>query len=212
MKIIRQRPEQTDVKMEASSASEGGPDDKFRQARSFMVAVYKIVVRRQGDPNTLPFLHTILTFMYHVARYPAAIFHLEKQFPWKLTAVMLNNLYRPCEFDLRIDSEEFPGAQENDSPRPLPEDFALRGLVYAEDYYPVSWFRGSKVEEDEKYFELASMIDQRKERLLWLGRRLAASGRWLTWDTAAREFGVTESYANDAEDIPPEDLTLEDRG
>jgi len=208
MKIVRQRPEQTDVNMEASSTSEGGPDDKFRTARSFMVAVYEIVVRRWGDPNTLPFLHTILAFMYHVSRYPAAMVHLEKEFPWKLTAVMLNYLHHSCQFEPRIDSEEFPGAQKNDTPRPLPEDFALQGLIYTEDYYPISWFRDSKVEEDEKYFELASMTDQRKERLLWLGRRLATSGRWLTWDNETRQFGVAEPYANDAEDVPLEDLDL----
>ena len=197
MKIVRQRPEQTDVNMEASSTSEGGPDDKFRTARSFMVAVYEIVVRRWGDPNTLPFLHTILAFMYHVSRYPAAMVHLEKEFPRKLTALMLNYLHRSCQSEHGIDSADFPGAHKNDTPRPLPEDFALRGLIYTEGYYPISWFRNSKVEEDEKYFELASMTNQRKERLLWLGRRLATSGQWLIWDNETRQFGVAEPYAND---------------
>jgi hypothetical protein len=196
MKIVRQRPEQTDVNMETSSTSEEGPDDKFRQARSFMVAVYEIVVCRWGDPNTLPFLHTILAFMYHISRYPAAMMHLKEEFPWKLTAVMLNYLHRSANLDARIHSEDFPGAHENDTPRPLPEDFAMRGLIYTQDYYPVSWFKDSKLEENEKWFELASTDHQRKERLLWLGRRLATSGQWLTWDNATRQFGVAESYAN----------------
>lgn len=212
MKIIRQRPEQADVDMEESTTLKGGPDDKFAKARSFMVSVYEIAVRRWGDPNILPFLHTILAFMLHVSRYPSAMVHLEKEFPWKLTAVMLNHLYHSCKFDLRIDSEEFPGALKNDSPRPLPEDFALRGLIYTEDYYPISWFKDSKVEEDEKYFELASMTDQRKERLLWLGRRLAASSKWLTWENATRKFGVAEPYSNGAEDILLEDLASGDQG
>ncbi|CAH0054106.1 unnamed protein product [Clonostachys solani] len=33
-----------------------------------------------------------------------------------------------------MESEEFLGALKNDTPRPLPEDFAIRSLVYTEDY------------------------------------------------------------------------------
>ena len=214
MKILRQRPEQTDINMEGSLNLESGPDEKFIKTRSFMVSVYKIAVRRWGDPNTFPFLHTILAFMLHVSRYPAAMAYLEKEFPWKSTELMLDSLYHSSASpsELRIHQEEFPGAQKNDSPRPLPEDFALRGLVYTEDYYPVSWFKESKVEEDEKYFELPSMADQRKERILWLGRRLAASGKWLTWDDRTRKFGVAEPYAGDAKDEPFLDLGSDEQG
>lgn len=198
-KIIRQRPEEVEAASDDANAPQ--PEDKFIKARTFMTSSYEIAIRRWGDPNTLPFLHTILAFMHHCSRYPTAMVHVEQQFPWKLTAVMLNYLYHSCKFDLRIDSEEFPGPYRSDTPRPLPEDYAMRGLIYTEDYYPISWFRDSKVEEDEKYFELASMTDARKERLLWIGRRLAVSGKWLTWDNEARKFGVTEPYAATAEDV-----------
>ena len=154
-----------------------------------------------GGSQHVAFHPQILAFMFHCSRYSTAMDHLKDQFPWKLTAVMLNNLYRSCKFDLRIDSEEFPGPYRSDTPRPLPEDYAMRGLVYTEDYYPVSWFRDSKVEEDEKYFELASMTDARKERLLWIGRQLASSGLWLTWDDEASKFGVKEPYSKAADDV-----------
>jgi hypothetical protein len=127
--------------------------------------------------------------------------HVEKEFPWKLTEVMLNYLYHACESEPRMDSDEFPSAPKSDQQRPLPEDYALRGLVFAEGIFPSTWFTENPVEEDEKQFELPSMTETRRERLLWLGRRIAASGRWLTWDSSVRRFGVTEDYAVDVEDI-----------
>ena len=127
--------------------------------------------------------------------------HLEKHFPWKLTAVMLNFLYHTCRSELRIDSEVFPGPLKKDSPRPLAEDFKMHGLLYTENYFEPRWFKDSQVEEDEKEFELLSMIDQRKERIVWLGRRLARSGQWLTWNESSRKFGVAEAFSSGAEDI-----------
>jgi hypothetical protein len=93
-------------------------------------------------------------------------------------------------------TEVFPGPLQNDSPRPLVEDFKMSGLLYAEKYYPAYWFKNSQVEEDEKKFELLSMIDQRKERILWLGRRLARSGQWLTWSESARTFHMVQPFSS----------------
>ncbi|VUC30414.1 unnamed protein product [Clonostachys rosea] len=201
MKAISQRSEEGDAVGSAGAdsgagANEAVPDEMFPKARDFAMKIYKIVALRFGDPNTLPFLHTFLAFMWHMSKYPAAMTHLERDFPWQLTATMLNHTFQSCGFEARMESEEFPGALKNDTPRPLPEDFAMRSLVYTEDYLPSKWFKESKVEEDEKQFELASMVDQRKERLLWLGRRIASTGRWLTWNDLSRRFGVADEWAD----------------
>jgi hypothetical protein len=100
-----------------------------------------------------------------------------------------------------MDSEAFPAAVKGDSPRPLPEDFKMRGLVYAENLFPENWYRDARVEEDEKQFELPSMTDQRKERILWLGRRMAGNGTHLTWNESTRQFGVAEACAAKGEDV-----------
>ncbi|KAK7219219.1 hypothetical protein V2G26_007222 [Clonostachys chloroleuca] len=180
----------------STGADEAVPDEMFPKARDFAMKIYKIVASRFGDPNTLSFLHTFLAFMWHMSKFPTAMVHLEREFPWKLTATMLNHIIQSCGFEARMESEEFPGALKNDTPRPLPEDFAMRSLVYTEDYLPSQWFSDSKVEEDEKQFELASMADQRKERLLWLGRRIASTGKWLTWNDLSRKFGVADEWAD----------------
>jgi hypothetical protein len=186
MRLLSRRSE------EPQGTNEDGPDEMFKHALAFNMRTYEIVVRRWGDLNCLPFIHTFFVWMHHVSLKPHAMVHIEEHFPWTLTAVMLNHIYHTCHFPVRMDSEAFPGAVKDDSPRPLPEDFKMRGLIYAENVFPENWFRDARVEEDEKHFELPSMTDQRKERILWLGRRMAGNGTHLTWNESTRQFGVAE--------------------
>ncbi|KAF4952455.1 hypothetical protein FSARC_12627 [Fusarium sarcochroum] len=195
------KPEEPFVAMVVSTISEAAPDETFDIALTFAVRIIETVVRRWGDTNTLPFLHTILVFMSHMTRYPAAISHLEKVYPWKLTSLMLNSLLVSCEPGYKVQSH-FRVPEKDQLPRPLPEDFAMRGLLYAEDYFPNDWFRNDKIDEDEKYFELASMSQERKDRILSLGSKIATSGTWLLWDEETSQFSVPEKYDIELEDVP----------
>lgn len=197
------RPEEADVAMDGSSISEVAPGETFETALSFAVSTYDIILRRWGDTNTFPCFHVTLVFLHHVSQFPAAMTHIEKSYPWKLTAVMLNFLLQSTNsLELRIDSEEFPGPQKNQPPRPLPEDHALNGLIFAQDYFPSSWFIDDKTDDDEKSIEFASMMDDRRERILWLGRRLATSGKWLIWHDESRQFSVPEKYNVELANVP----------
>lgn len=69
-----------------------------------------------------------------------------------------------------MNSSTFPGLENEGHYRPLPEDYAMRGLIYTEGYFPPKWFPDETVEDDERYFEQASTEGDRKERLLWLGQ------------------------------------------
>jgi hypothetical protein len=96
---------------------------------------------------------------------------------------MLNTLLVSCETTGPIENDTFPSPEKDDA-RPLPEDFALRGLLWAEDYFPAEWFYNEKIDEEEKYHERASMTAQRKERILWLAVRIARSvGSGLNYDS-----------------------------
>jgi hypothetical protein len=64
-----------------------------------------------------------------------------------------------------IDSDDFL-LPENSDVRPFPEDLAMRGLSWGVGYYPDSWFANEKIDEEEKYHELASMAECQKERIL----------------------------------------------
>ncbi|KAH6982438.1 hypothetical protein EDB80DRAFT_882761 [Ilyonectria destructans] len=77
----------------------------------------------------------------------------------------------------------------------------MRGLIYVDDYYPKKWFVNEKIDEDEKYFELASMVNQRKERILYLGYKIAAQGTWLKFDSDSRQFSVADKYDVDLSNV-----------
>ncbi|CEI40966.1 unnamed protein product [Fusarium venenatum] len=201
MRALSKKPEETDIPMDGSIISEASPDETFGLALQFAVETISVVLFRWGDTNTLPFVHTIMVFMNYMTRYPAAISHLEEKYPWKLTCFMLNSLLTSSEPGYEV-KDRFQVWEEDQHPRPLPEDFAMRGLLYSEDYFPNGWFQSDKVDEDEKYFELASMSEQRKDRILSLGCRIATSGNWLIWNEDTNKFSIPTRYDVDIPGLP----------
>ncbi|KAG7402699.1 Telomerase-binding protein EST1A [Fusarium oxysporum f. sp. rapae] len=193
MRAMSKKPEETDVAMDGNTIAEATPDETFKLALDFATRTISRVLYRWGDTNTLPFVHSILVFMNHMTQYPAAISHLEEAYPWKLTSIMLNTLLLSCEPGYEIRGH-FRLPEKDQLPHPLPEDFAMRGLLYAEDYFPNDWFSNDKIDEDEKYFELPSVTEVRKDRILSLGYNIASSGNWLLWNRETRQFEVPEKY------------------
>ncbi|KAI0437566.1 hypothetical protein F4803DRAFT_538118 [Xylaria telfairii] len=173
---------------------------EFEDANRLANGTHEVVFRRLDDPNVLPYTHVVMAFMFFLTRIPDALHRLEPQFPWKLLSLLLNTLLDGCQDVNRICSDDFP-REINDPPRPVPEDFALKGLVFADQYYPSDWFSNDKIDDDEKYFEMASMTDVRKERILWLGYKIARSGRGLTYDHGSHRFGVLPEHEKEVEEI-----------
>ncbi|KAI0195734.1 hypothetical protein EV127DRAFT_331563 [Xylaria flabelliformis] len=176
------------------------PSKDFEDSLRLAMGTHEVVFRRRDDPNVLPYTHVIMVFMFYLTRIPDALHQLEHRFPWKLLSLMLNKLLDACEDYNRIRSDDFP-RESNDPPRPVPEDFALKGLLFVDQYYPSDWFSNDKIDDDEKYFEMASMTDVRKERILWLGYRIARSGRGLTYDHGSNRFGVFPEYEKEIEEM-----------
>ncbi|PFH59817.1 hypothetical protein XA68_11865 [Ophiocordyceps unilateralis] len=191
------------------SDAEACADETFRRALGFATRAYEVVLRRWGDKNTLSCLHTAMVFLLHVSRFPAAMSQVEGQYPWKLTSIMLNYLLKTIQSKPRIDTDAFPGPEkEGEPPYPLPEDYALRGLLYAEDYFPNGWFNNERIDESDRYLEPPSKAVERQERILWIGRRLASSGKWLTWDDEARRFSVAAAYDVVLDDLPDDQVNV----
>ncbi|KAF4632065.1 hypothetical protein G7Y89_g6064 [Cudoniella acicularis] len=181
MKVISSQADREDVSMEESFDATSEPMVSFKHAQHLSNASTKIVLDRVGDPNVLPFIHITLIFMLFMAHHAGAMAFLQADFPWTELAIMLNTLLGSYENSDRIMSETFP-LPEKDDPRPFPEDFAVRGLLWAENYFPFDWFTKKKIDEEEKYHERPSMTAQRKERILWLACRICALGPWLSFD------------------------------
>ncbi|PHH77772.1 hypothetical protein CDD82_3363 [Ophiocordyceps australis] len=166
----------------------------FNKALEFSRDTMEIVLRRWGDKNTLSCIHASLVFMLHVSQRPDAMALVEEHYPWKLTATMLNQLMTKLGDVPSMESDDFPCPEKKAAPRPLPEDYALRGLIYTQDYFPSGWFDNDRIDDDERTLEPPSKTLDRQERILWIGRRLARMDKWLTWDDATRRFGVTSTY------------------
>jgi hypothetical protein len=182
--------------MEKPDTPEALRRETFEAALSFAVDAWSILIRRREDVNTLPCHHTMLVFLLHMSRFPGAMSHIEKKLPWKQISELLNHLLRTTDYrptlEVRDGENEF-AAPKNDAYRPLPDDYALRGLLYAEDYLPKSMFPVG-VEEDHKYVEMQSMAEDRMKRILWIGCKIARSRAWLTWDADNHEFGTAPEY------------------
>jgi hypothetical protein len=51
--------------------------------------------------------------------------------------------------------------------RPLPDDFAMRGFPWVEKCFPDKCFdTEEKIDDDEKHFELLSLSEERRERVV----------------------------------------------
>ncbi|CAJ2503087.1 Uu.00g104810.m01.CDS01 [Anthostomella pinea] len=203
MKAISPRPDETktDQSLKSTELSDQKHSKNLDGALRLAVGTYEVVFHRLGDPNVLPFLHVVMVFMHHIAKFPDAMVHVEDQFPWKLVSLFLNSLLLPYQDHDRIHNTEFPREGKDIPPRPLPEDFAMKGFLWVDDYFPKDWFSNEKIDDDEKYFEVASMTDERKERILWLGYRVAEAGKWLTYDKTLHRFGVTSDYKKEIDAI-----------
>ncbi|KAH6653620.1 hypothetical protein BKA67DRAFT_679482 [Truncatella angustata] len=85
--------------------------------------------------------------------------------------------------------------------------FTWTGLLWVERYYPVDWFTNGKI-DDEKYFEVASMTDKRKERILWLGCRLASRRRGLVYNKESHHFAVLSTFEKDISSLSKDKVLM----
>ncbi|RYP58841.1 hypothetical protein DL770_010340 [Monosporascus sp. CRB-9-2] len=182
------------TEMDTTDTSEGKPERSFSLAARLAQGTYMVVFRRIGDTNILPFVHVTMVFIFHLIQFPNAISLVEDDIPWELISVLLNSLLQSYRSYDRIRSDQFPRQEKVPAPRPLPEDFAMKGLLWVEDYFPNDWFSNEKIDDDEKYFEMKSMTEERKERILWLGCRVAKHGKWLVYDEILHQFQAAAKY------------------
>lgn len=132
-----------------------------------------VVSQRIGDKNILPYMHVILAYLFGLAFVPNALIYVEDHIPWENIANFLNTLGRSGVVEAHFEGADFP-QQMSGTGRQLPEDFVMRGLLWAQNYFPVDFFDGQIVDEDERNLELPSHAAPRAERCLWLGAQLAS--------------------------------------
>ncbi|KAF2400596.1 hypothetical protein EJ06DRAFT_467162, partial [Trichodelitschia bisporula] len=144
---------------------------------------FAVVLSRRCDRNCLPFVHVLCCFLYSLTSVPRTEFSiaytssanriLEAQ-PWSALCDYANALDKSEREDASYQGPDFVRPEGGNGP--LPEDFKLRGQIYAaHGYYPGDWFegKGMGVDDDECLIERASTSIIRAGRVLWLMHRLA---------------------------------------
>jgi hypothetical protein len=148
-------------------------------AKSITNETFALALRRIGDKNVLPFVHIMLAFLSSVAS-DKCVSKLIDDTPWAELVAFLNPLVKAenqmqsqsesqiFNMDALLASDVFPKEGERADELPLPEDYQVRGLIWADDYFPKTWFEREH-DEEERYLELASTVKNRIERVLRLG-------------------------------------------
>jgi hypothetical protein len=185
-------------------------DDAGAYACQYLGKTTRVVAQRIGDKNTLPYLHVYMAYLFGLAFVPEALIYVEDSVPWEDIAVFLNTLGRSGAVEARFEDREFPPQQMTGPGQQLPEDFAMRGLNWAQNYFPLDFFSGLVVDEEERNLEYPSHTTLRAERCLWLGIQLASVScrpfinrsvvlepnlpqlnRWMHYDSQSKQFSTT---------------------
>jgi hypothetical protein len=147
----------------------------FAHARRLTYDTFALALRRIGDKNVLPHVHIMLSFLTTFAANPY-VSHLLVDAPWNELAAFLTTLIK-TESQTQTQSQAQNVTQPQNTDKrsdelPLSEDYLIRGLIWAHDYFPKKWFEREH-DEEERYLELASTVNSRMGRVLRLGQKLA---------------------------------------
>lgn len=174
------------------------------KASELVFSSLSITLRRHGDKNVFPFVHCMFVFLWNLASIDSIMRYVQADIPWSDICSFLNTLAKPENMTTAVlELNEFPKSGEKVE-RPLPEDFFMRGQLFALDYLSTGWCEDNMVDEEERMLELPSMTATRVERLLWLGIRMAKVGlsecpysrladtfqmnKWIYYDTIVHTF------------------------
>ncbi|KAL8922049.1 MAG: hypothetical protein Q9172_003732 [Xanthocarpia lactea] len=160
----------------------------LRKASELAFSSLTITLRRHGDKNVFPFVHCMFVFLWNLASTDSIMERFQTDIPWSDICSFLNTLAKPETMTTAVlESEAFPKSNEKVE-RPLPEDYFMRGQLFALDYRRSEWREENLVDEEERMLEFPSMTATRVERLLWLGFRMAKMNKWIYYDTIVNTF------------------------
>ncbi|KAI2478946.1 EST1 DNA bind domain containing protein [Pyrenophora tritici-repentis] len=134
----------------------------LNNARLLTYETSALVFRRLGDKNVLPHIHVMLAFLFNVAS-SKHISSLIADAPWAALVAFLNALIKTKIRHSQSKNEKqgivtllatdvFPREGERDDELPLPEDYHIRGQIWAQ-HFPEKWFEREH-DEEERYLEL----------------------------------------------------------
>lgn len=160
-----------------------GSEIPIAQPSKLASTTLEICLKRTHDINVFPLVHVYLAFLWglvlvlQTCKYleqDTVLITIEKDIPWTSLCSFLTMLATdPHAMTSKVWNEEFPRTLKERG-RPLPEDFLLRGQLYTRWLFVANWFTDFMADDDERSYDPPSLAQPRKERLLWLGLRIAS--------------------------------------
>ena len=151
--------------------SNEGVDSILDDSLYLLSTTLALALSRENDFNVLPHVHTILAFLwsiYNLAVGPAALItKVLNSIPWGKIVDFLNTFIKAEPIEDRVVDAGRQGNFLQGAPKPLPEDYLLRGLVWCRGYFRSGWF-DEKHDEESRLLELPSKNKVRIDRVMRL--------------------------------------------
>ena len=145
----------------------------IKLASSFAFVTFSIVLQFSDDVNVYSAIHEYFVMVSEFVQYPEIMAVIQADVPWARMAIFLNTTVTQYTISLDSTGNAFPHSPKVD--RPLPEDFVRKGLLYGWNYVTTEYLDEAGIDQDEQEIEAPSMATLRKQRMLYLGRKIAVS-------------------------------------
>ena len=184
-----------------TASSDSGMALEWRLTYDILHAVLRLV----GNVNVLPLIHVMLVFFWQLSLTPQGQAYIDRYLDFRLLTDYLNALVDKTEHNSQLAYLSFPSAVQGQD-QPLPEDYLLRGQIYAQPVYPYSWFENATSDMDERSIEQDHMPKQRIHRVKWVAVQLSVSGK----QDASSASNLAEQDNNADEKPPLEEPSFEE--
>ncbi|KAK4894523.1 hypothetical protein LTR49_028377 [Elasticomyces elasticus] len=120
---------------------------------------------------------------------------------WVRIAGLLNYLVHLQAIDASVLQAARRGVwlEQSGTAKPLPEDFSIRGLVWAYFAFPPGWFNTDEDEDWTRNVETASTPRTRANRVLYYGLRLAFETSYLIYEERSCTFSQNADHKQDSQ-------------
>ncbi|KAF2765122.1 hypothetical protein EJ03DRAFT_331249 [Teratosphaeria nubilosa] len=153
--------------------------------------------------EVLPFLHTMLSFLHSLCRVSPLnrdSLGLLQGIQWNTLVIFVNSLSRIEPITARVEQcakariwlQPDSDGREKVLRKALPEDYHIRGLVWASGFFGADWFE-QDVDERSRTIETTGTTKQRAERVLYWALRLSFETEFLSYDSTTRTFAVADA-------------------
>jgi hypothetical protein len=164
--------------------------------------------RKENLPALLPYVHVMLVFIKSLHTLRSRLSSDDnasdilndilspERLDWSALASFLNHIAKFFPVSSRTESfasgEIFPP-----NGIPLLEDYMIRGLVWAQWYFPPDWFKNIEDDDGSRGLEDESTKKHCAARVQYLGMVLAAESNHLRYDRVTRQFSTVVSLEVD---------------